>query len=217
MTTALAVAALLFSLAFGAATFERWLLRRSPQLLAWTVALAMFAIGAGALAWGSACGWGRPSFRVFYAFGAILNVPFLALGQLYVQIRRAIVDRIAVALGLVGAFALGVVVAAPMHGTVIGNELPQGSAVFGVAPRVFAAVASGLGATVVFVGAAIGMGRLRRRSPKRAFGLALIAVGTLVLSASGLLNSALGEMRAFSVTLTVGIALLFAGFLVSSG
>jgi hypothetical protein len=36
-------------------------------------------------------------------------------------------------------------------------------------------------------------------------------------SASGLLNSVLGEMQAFAVTLTAGIIVLFAGFLVASG
>jgi hypothetical protein len=44
----------------------------------------------------------------------------------------------------------------------------------------------------------------------------LIAAGTAILSASGLLNSVLGEMDAFAVTLTVGITVLFAGFLVAT-
>ena len=43
-----------------------------------------------------------------------------------------------------------------------------------------------------------------------------IAVGTVVLSASGLLNSVLDEMDAFAATLVVGIALLFTGFLVTT-
>lgn len=216
VTTALAVAAFLFSVAFGACTLERWLLRRSRQLLAWTVALGMFAVGAAALAWGSARGWSGSSFRLFFAFGAVLNVPFLALGQLYVQIRRRVIDRIAVAVGLLGAFALGVVISSPLRAPVPTDELPQGSQVFGPAPRVLAAVASGVGASVVFIGAAIGVWQLRRRQPKRAGGLALIALGTLTLSASGLLNSAFGAMRAFSITLTIGIAILFVGFLVTT-
>ena len=45
----------------------------------------------------------------------------------------------------------------------------------------------------------------------------LIAAGTLVLSASGLLNSVLGEMEAFAVTLAVGVSVLYAGFLVATG
>jgi hypothetical protein len=44
----------------------------------------------------------------------------------------------------------------------------------------------------------------------------LIAVGTLVLGAGGLFNSVLDAMEAFAVTLLVGIALLFAGFLLAT-
>ena len=217
MTTALAAAALLFACAFGASTYERWLVRRSPQLAAWTIALVMFALGAGALAWGSAWGWTGGSFRVFFAFGAVLNVPFLALGQLYVQVRnRRLVDRIATGLRVVAGFACGVVLVSPLRGPIPADTLPQGSEVFGPWPRALAAGGSGLGATIVFAGAVIGVWRLWRAQRRRAGGLAMIALGTAILSASGLLNSALGQMRAFSVTLTIGIAVLFAGFLVSS-
>ena len=44
----------------------------------------------------------------------------------------------------------------------------------------------------------------------------LIAVGTIILSASGTLAGRLGEDRAFAVTLLLGIVVLFAGFLVSA-
>ena len=44
----------------------------------------------------------------------------------------------------------------------------------------------------------------------------LIAVGTLITGASGLLTSVVGHMTAFSVTLLVGITVIFAGFLVAT-
>ena len=44
----------------------------------------------------------------------------------------------------------------------------------------------------------------------------LIAVGTLVLGASGTLNGRLGASTAFAVTLTIGVTVLFAGFLVAT-
>ena len=44
----------------------------------------------------------------------------------------------------------------------------------------------------------------------------LIAAGTLVTGASGLLNSVVGQMDAFAVTLAVGITVIFAGFLVAT-
>jgi len=48
-------------------------------------------------------------------------------------------------------------------------------------------------------------------------GNALIAAGTLILSASGTLAGRLGKDRAFAVTLLIGICVLFAGFLVATG
>ena len=56
----------------------------------------------------------------------------------------------------------------------------------------------------------------RRPGAPLALGNVLIALGTLVLSASGTLNARLGAMTAFAVTLVLGIAVLFAGFLVTS-
>jgi len=44
----------------------------------------------------------------------------------------------------------------------------------------------------------------------------MIAVATLVMSASGSLAGRLGEERAFTVTLSVGVVMLFVGFLLPS-
>ena len=229
MTTALAVAAALVSFAFACSTHERWLVRRQRQLLAWSTSLLMFTAGASALAWGSTVGWSPLTFRLFFAFGAVLNVPFLALGQLYVQFGARRTDRIGAAVALLAAFSFGVVLVSPIRaGSAIARvgaqDIPQGSDVFGPWPRVLAAVGSGVGATVVFVGAVTGVVSALRAwrghgladAGSRALGLALIAFGTVVLSLSGVLNSVVGAMQAFSITLTVGVVLLFAGFVVST-
>jgi hypothetical protein len=125
---------------------------------------------------------------------------------------------VAAGVALAAAFAAGVVVAAPFTAPIDPASLPQGSEVFGPLPRILAAVASGGGATVVFGGAAwSGVRLLRGRGPRRlAVGNLVIAAGTAVLSASGLLNSVLGQMDAFAVTLAAGVTILFAGFLVAS-
>jgi hypothetical protein len=44
----------------------------------------------------------------------------------------------------------------------------------------------------------------------------LIALGTLVLGASGTLNSLFGAMTAFAVSLLAGIVVLFCGFLLAT-
>ncbi len=107
--------------------------------------------------------------------------------------------------------------------------LPQGSDVFGLGPRIAAGVGSGSprssssaapsGARCSCCSAgadrpprpatAIPAGRLAAAN-------LLIAAGTLVLSAGGLLNSVVDEMNAFAISLVVGIAIIFAGFLLTT-
>ena len=223
-TTALAAAATVLAGAFAAATFERWLERRRRHDLAWSVALVLFAAGALALWAGAAVGWDAPTFRLFYLFGAIVNVPALALGTVYLLAGRRAGDVAAVGVALLSAFAAGVLAVAPLTGPIDPDHLPQGSDVFGPLPRVLAAVCSSVGALVVFGGAAWSAYRaLRGRSGLRAGAarrLALanvvIAAGAATLSASGLLNSVADEMAAFAITLTAGVALLFAGFLLAT-
>lgn len=228
-TAALAATALLVSLAFALATLERWLARRRRHEAAWTVSLLMFSTASLAYWAGAAAGWDSLSFRAFYLFGAILNVPFLALGTVYLLGGRRIGDRTAVVVGLSAAFAAGVVMAAPLVDAIPVDQLPQGREVFGPGPRAMAAVGSGLGAMVVFAGAAWSAFELatgRRAGPEAASARItprrlvltnlLIAIGTALLAAGGTLYSAEDEMTTFGIWLVIGVTVLFAGFLVSS-
>jgi len=228
MHTALAATATLLATAFAMLTLERYLARRRRHELMWTISLVMFALGSLGLWLGAAIGWSEWTFKAFYLFGAILNVPFLALGTVYLLADRRRGDITAATVSLLAAFAAGIVVAAPLLGVIDPDVLPQGSAVFGVGPRIAAGVGSGVAATVIFGGAIWSAVRLlmgRRRSAaaaaptiptgRLAAGNVLIALGTLVLSAGGLLNSVVGEMNAFAISLVVGIAVIFAGFLVT--
>jgi hypothetical protein len=216
-TIALAAGSTVVAVAFAASLLERWVVRRRPHELAWSIALGLFACGSLALWAGAALGWSAWSFRLFYAFGAVLNVPFLAVGTIYLLAPRR-GHLVAGGVALAGAFAAGVVAVAPLTGPIPSATLPQGSDVFGALPRILAATFSAGGATVVFAGAAWSAVRLARgHGPRRlAGGNAVIALGTAILSMSGLLNSVLGEMKAFAITLTLGIAVLFAGFLITS-
>jgi hypothetical protein len=211
--SALAAGATLVAVAFAMSTFDRWLARRRRHELAWSIALLLFAAGASCLWVGATSGWTLPVFRAFYLFGAVINVPVLALGTVYLLGGRTAGDRSAVFVGAFAAFAAGVIVSAPAHAITDPSVLPQGSDVFDALPRVLAAVASGGGALVVLGGAVWSAWRLRRG--KRMWGNVVIATGTLVLGASGILNSVLGEMEAFAVTLAVGVSILYAGFLLA--
>lgn len=230
VNAALAAAATLIAVSFAFSTTDRWLRRRRPHDLAWSVSLALFALGAASMWWGETRGWSLASFRFFYLFGAVLNVPWLALGTVYLLAGRSIGDAVRWWLVLLSGLSTGIVLFAPTRTSVSGGELPAGKDVFGVAPRVLAAVGSGVAALVIVTGALWSAYRLARHrvpalvgadrsvaSPVHlVVGNILIAAGTLVLSASGTLAGRLGKDRAFALTLVIGIAILFCGFLVAS-
>jgi hypothetical protein len=227
LDTALAAAATLVATAFAAATLERWLVRRRPHELAWTVSLAMFAAASASLWIAEAAGWTSPSFRAFYLFGAILNVPWLALGTVFLLGGRRIGEGVRWGLVLASGFAAGVLVTAPLRAPVPTDELPEGQELFEPLPRVLAAVGSGVAALIVIAGALWSAGRLARgrsgaartqavTARRLAAGNVVIALGTLILSASGTLAGRLGKDTAFALTLVAGVVVLFCGFLIAT-
>ena len=109
MNTALAAAATLIATAFALSTLDRWQRRRRPHELAWTVSLGLFALGSAALWWAEAVGWSLGAFRVFYAAGAVLNVPWLALGTVHLLAGPVVGRRAERWLVLLSGFAAGVV------------------------------------------------------------------------------------------------------------
>ncbi len=232
MHAALAAAAALVSLAFALSTGERWLRGRKRHEAAWTISLIMFALGSISLWWGAAVGWGEWSFKSFYLFGAILNVPYLALGTVELLSGPAHGRRWTAIVTVLGAFCAGIVVAAPLTSSIASDVLPQGKEVFGPGPRIAAAVGSGVAALVIIGGAVWSAWRLfrawragaetratRTGAPslrRLAIANLIIAAGTLILSAGGILNSVMNEMDGFAISLVAGISVIFVGFLLTS-
>src|SRR5258708_1385654 len=70
----------LISLGFAAQVLNQYRSRRKRHQLAWRLALVFYAVSAFAEVTGSLSGWTEFEFRVYYLFGAILLVPWLALG-----------------------------------------------------------------------------------------------------------------------------------------
>jgi hypothetical protein len=220
MVAGLAFLATAVATLFAEATFKRWRQKRRPHEGAWTVALALFALASAALATGASTGWDRGVFRAFYLLGAVLNVPWLALGTVYLLLGEGAGRRVRSVLVFLSGLATGVLLTAPMAHDVTGSAtIPVGKEVFGVFPRVLAGVGSGLGALVVFGGAAwsaVRFARAKRTGGRMAAANSLIALGTLVLSGGGTIQGVLGHDEAFTVSLAAGITVIYAGFLVAA-
>src|SRR5438552_10537411 len=104
------LAAALVALAFAGLVGRRLAARRQPYLAAWAVALLMFAAASFAAFLGILNGWTPAEFRVYWLLGAVLNVPYLALGELLLLIRDRRVQTALFLVLLFGtAFALNVV------------------------------------------------------------------------------------------------------------
>lgn len=221
MVTDLAFLATAVATLFAQATLVRFTRDRKPHELAWTVSLTMFALASAALAMGQSTGWDRATFRAFYLLGAVLNVPWLALGTVYLLFGPNTGRRAQWAIVGFTGLATGVLLSAPM-GRVPPAGIPVGKEVFGVFPRVLAGAGSALGAVVIIVGAVYSAMRFARdRSApghaRMAGANCLIALGTLVLSSGGLVQGIVGHDEAFTISLATGISVIYAGFLVASG
>lgn len=86
---------------FAIRLLRRWSARSGNRALGyWGASLAMFCLASAALTGGALVGWGGALFRVFYLFGAVLNVPWLALGSSEINATSPVVSRVT------GAFVL---------------------------------------------------------------------------------------------------------------
>ena len=129
----LAFVAVVVSSLFAQAMLVRYTAGHQPQHRAWAIALAMFALASVALATGTSTGWDNGTFRVFYLLGAVVNVPWLAMGTVYLLVAARTARRVLWGLVLFSGFAAGVLLSAPME-TVHGTAIPVGKDVFGALP-----------------------------------------------------------------------------------
>lgn len=216
MVTGLAFAATAIAGLFAEAVLVRYTRSRRLQHLAWSVALAMFTVASAALAAGTSTGFDRATFRLFYLFGAVLDVPWLALGVVHLLASPRAARRAQWALVFFSGLAVGVLLSAPMA-PVSGTQIPVGKDVFGAFPRALAAIGSGVSASVIVAAALWSVVRLRaavaeQRRPGAVAANVLVALGTLVLSSGGIVQGAVGHDEAFAMTLTLGIAVVYLGF-----
>jgi hypothetical protein len=185
--------------------------RRTYQLM-WATGFAMFAIAAFAGYLARSGGTTDTEYRIFYLFGAILNVAWLALGTMYLLARRRWADVSLLAVALLSLVAAYAVIAAPVDLTAAadsGRGFPNGSLA-----RILAGVGSGVG-SIVLVGGALWSAWVffsKRHNGRRAIANVVIAVGVLIVAAGGTATFT-GASGVLEVANLVGLSVMFAGFL----
>ena len=218
---ALPILATLVSLVFGIHLLVRSGARRTWFEGVWAVALLMFAAASAALVLGVLDGWSSAEFRVYWLFGAILNVPYLALGEAYLLLgNRWIAHGLLFVVLVATAWASAEVRGAPLDAAVLeAEEFFSGREVLGEeAPvRTLALVYSYAGTAVLVGGILLSAVRIGGRPElrNRLYGVLLIALGALVV-AGGAAFAAAGSFAGFSITLAAGVSIMYWGFLVAS-
>lgn len=203
----------LVSGAFAVAVAVRYLRKRRPSMLAWAIGLLLFAVAAfnGFLA--RTGGATDLEYRLFYLFGAIANVAWLALGTVFIVAPRYGRAALAAVLAL-SAVAAYAVFATPVDIAVAvdtGKGFPDGSL-----PRILAAIGSGVG-SLVLIGGALWSAWvfLRRRDQgRRALANAVIAVGVFIAAAGGT-AAFTGASGILELTNLIGVSVMFVGFLLA--
>lgn len=207
-----AILATAVSALFAFAVWLQYRRKRQPYQLAWSVGLAMFAIASAA---GVAARSGAPTeseYRLFYLFGAILNVAWLAVGTLYVTVRRPVADAGLVLVYLFSVVSTIAVFSSPVDLTA---ALDSGRGFHDAPlPRVLAGIGSGLGSLVLFGGAlrSAWVFLRRRHNGRRALANVVIAAGVLIVAAGGTATFT-GASGLVDLTNLVGVSVMFAGFL----
>ncbi|MDH3260835.1 MAG: hypothetical protein OEM22_03725 [Acidimicrobiia bacterium] len=226
MQTFVAVLAAAAATGFALDLGVDWQRRPRPHAGMWALAIGAYALATWALVLGLAAGWGAMSFRLFYWLGAIVNIPILAAGSVFLVLGPIAGRRFAYGVGIwsvLGAIATWL---APLKGSTATDGIPEGKELFdfiievgGVSvpgPRVFAAFAGGV-ATLIIVGAAgYSVVKFWRSNRRLAIGNLLIVLGTLAAASGGSLT-ALGEAAGFAVALLIGAVLLWVGYRVAAG
>ncbi len=213
--------AALVAVAFAALLGRQFAERRRSYQLIWAIALLMYAIASLCVALGAANGWTSAEFRTYWALGAVLNVPFLAQGELDLLIHnRTIRYVLYVLLAFVTAYTIARVRTAVVHPEALAEDLPSGKDVFGDgSPAHRLPQLISIPAYLVLVGGTLWSAWRMRGRPElrdRFTGTLLIAVGATVIAGFGSAFAALGELLLFSVSLLAGISIMFWGFLRAS-
>ncbi|MCA1727805.1 MAG: hypothetical protein LC722_09235 [Actinobacteria bacterium] len=159
-------------------------------------------------------------FKVYWLFGAVLTVPYLAQGEIQLLVRnRAVVGLCLLLLLFATAFSLSRIRTAHVVPAALVSDLPSGTDAFASDPFVVAlARYTSIPAYLVLVAGALWSAfRMRDRAElrDRFVGTLLVAVGATVVAA-GSAFAATGNATGFSLTLLTGIAVMFWGFLRSS-
>jgi hypothetical protein len=205
------------ALYFAVQLIGRFIARRREFEGVWAIALLMYAAASLAMFGGVVDEWSPAEFRTYWLLGAVLNVPFLFLGEVYLLAKRRSVAHALFALLLVGSvFAAYRIMAAPMDPRVLDRSFPLGKEVFGdnSLPYRLAQFYSFTAYFLLLGGlmwSALSMGR-RPDLRTRTAGVLLIAAGATIVAIGSGIGAGFRLVALFSFSLAAGVSVMYWGF-----
>lgn len=214
-----AVAALV-SILFAVQLFRQYARRKRLPQLAWGIAMSMYALASLAVAGGVSGGWDPTLYRIFYLFGALLNVPYLALGSVALLERRTLSALGVVLVAGVTLYAVAEIASTSVVADALQtSQIPRGKDAWAdqTVPRLASFVSITAYAIVLLITAITSTRRGgSRRGAERARANRLIALGVTIVAVGSTALTRVGRGSAFSITLAVGVILMFLGFRLAS-
>ncbi len=214
----------IISFAFTAAVFQRYLTRRKPYLLMWSIGLFLFGLGTltEVLLSLSFSPW---TLKLWYLCGAMLTAAWIGMGTIHLLVRRGQVAwGVTAGLGVVSLAALALIVTAPV--TAAASSFQTSVAVSAQYKDIL--VRSGavtaltiilnIYGTIAVVGGAIYSAYLFWRKQvllNRVIGNVLIAAGALAPAMAGSFVKT-GLVDLLYVSELIGAVLMFLGFLLAT-
>jgi hypothetical protein len=209
-------------LIFTLSVFQRYLVRRNPAFLFWSIGLLMFGGGSFAEAY-LILRWSPVVFSVWYLFGAALNAAWLGHGTLNLLVKKRWVDVVTVVLVAGSLVALVLMATTPLDasayepGRAISVQyrqiMPKSAPVRMTTPFFNTYGLLGLAGGAIY--SAYLFWR-KRVLPNRVIGNVLIAVGALSIGLASSL-ARLGYGQYLYIGELVAAATMYGGFRLASG
>jgi hypothetical protein len=216
-----ALAAMAISAAFAVTLWAQYRAKPRPYLLAWSVALAIYAVAALTEVIGAAVGWSPLLYRTYYYFGGILVVGVLALGTIYLLAPRFGRPALLVLLVLAGVGLAGALGASLQPSLLQTHAVPSVDTVrlehgaFNAVAILMAAMLNIVGSIILIGGALWSAFAAWRKggAQSRLAANILIAAGAFIVAGASTLTRLFHVYELFYVGQAIGVLVMFGGFL----